>query len=137
MEHDGDDVWVDSGRRLGFGVWRNRERLPRDRIEDSPADTASFIVAIDVILAAAVVALFGCWNFLSIPQLDAIADWALPMGLLPVLGITGGRLFPYLFALPIVGMTIAGKTLRELSLRTIWCPWVLVGLSSWSRHCSS
>jgi hypothetical protein len=37
------------------------------------------------------------------------------MALFPFIGVLGGRYWPYLFALPIVAVPIAGKTLRELA----------------------
>ena len=55
------------------------------------------------------------WNFRSIDALDAIADLAIPMGLLPVVAVLGGRSSAFLVALPVVMFPIAGKTLRSIA----------------------
>lgn len=103
------------GGGLGLGVWWNRDKFDRTETADSTYAATSFTWDIDCYVAAAIVWVIGCWNFLSITQLDVLADRALPIAFLPLIGILGGRLFPYLFALPIVAMPIAGKTLRYLS----------------------
>ena len=56
------------------------------------------------------------WQFLSVPALDAVADHAITMGLIPLVAVVSGRLWPYLLALPVVAMPIAGKTFRDLCL---------------------
>jgi phosphate/sulfate permease len=37
---------------------------------------------------------------------------------LPIIGIVGGRRWPYLLSLPLLALPIAGKTLRQMSYRT-------------------
>ncbi len=98
------------GMGLGLGVWLNRTKLPppaEDFVEIPPA-------AERVLLAGHVAAL-AAWNFMTFDALDGVADHALTMGLVPLALIVGGRLSPYLIALPIVAMPICGKTLREMS----------------------
>jgi hypothetical protein len=56
------------------------------------------------------------WQFLSVPALDAVADHAITMGLIPLVAVMGGRLWPYLLALPVVALPIAGKTFRAVCL---------------------
>ena len=48
--------------------------------------------------------------------MDAVADHAITMGLIPLVAVAGGRFWPYLLALPIVALPIAGKTFRDLCL---------------------
>ncbi len=59
----------------------------------------------------------AAWNFGSFSALDRFADLALTMGILPIVAVSAGRLWPYLLALPIVCLPIAGKTLRQLAFR--------------------
>ena len=40
------------------------------------------------------------------------------MGIIPIVAIVGGRVWPYLICLPITALPIAGKTLRYLAYRT-------------------
>jgi hypothetical protein len=54
------------------------------------------------------------WNFGSFPYLDMVADHALTMIMIPMVGILGGRLWPYLVCLPIVALPIASKAVRQL-----------------------
>lgn len=96
------------GGGLGLGVWMNRRRIPtQSPVVTLPAD-------IEIYLAGLLGWIIVGWNFLSIPQIDFFADRALPIGLIPIIGILGGRWFPYLFAFPLVALPIAGKTLRQL-----------------------
>ena len=67
---------------------------------------------------------------------DAIADHALTMGLIPLIGIFSGRHWPYLLSLPLVALPITGKTLRHLSYREDlvavvpgWCCFVIAPLT--------
>lgn len=98
------------GGGLGVGVWLTRRSI--GQLQD--AETVSFPVVVDWVLAAVYVVIIVTWNFLSVDRFDAIADLAIPIGIIPVIGIFGGRLFPYLMALPLVCVPIAGKTLRHL-----------------------
>ena len=115
--------WI-LGGGLGLGVWLSRNDFDQTnklaRVTQSNAGRIGTTISadIDCYIAVAMVWIIGCWNFLSIPQLDYWANRALPIGLLPLFGILGGRLFPYLFALPIVAMPIAGKNASPVKLRT-------------------
>jgi len=68
-------------------------------------------------MAVHIVAL-ATWNFMSFSTFDWFADRALTMGLIPILAILGGRIWPYFVCLPITALPIAGKTLRQLAYRT-------------------
>jgi hypothetical protein len=98
------------GLGLGLGVWLNRRRIATPSEE-----AAEFAPATEFVLLAGHVAALAAWNFMSFGALDAVADHALTMGLVPLALIVGGRYSPYLIALPIVAMPICGKTLREMS----------------------
>ncbi len=41
-------------------------------------------------------------------------SFGLIMGLIPLIGITGGRYWPYLLPLPVLALPIAGKTLLKM-----------------------
>lgn len=101
------------GTILALGLWRNRHHLKlganAPEIPLTPWTEAGLLV----LHMAALIS----WNFLSIEKLDRFADPAITMGILPILGIMAGRWWPYLFALPVVAIPIAGKTFRELGLR--------------------
>jgi hypothetical protein len=56
------------------------------------------------------------WNFGSFGVLDAVADHALTVILLPMIAVAAGRLWPYLVLLPITAYPIAGKTFQALGL---------------------
>ena len=69
---------------------------------------------VEWLLVAVHLLTLSLWNFAAIPALDVVADHALPMIFIPLVGVAGGRLWPYLLTLPIVALPIAGKTLRQL-----------------------
>lgn len=98
------------GGVLALGLWLNRNSIRADEeteeIELKPA-AEWFLVAIHV---AALVA----WNFREYRYLDFFADIAITMVLIPVIAVAAGRYWPYLVALPITALPIAGKTLRQL-----------------------
>jgi hypothetical protein len=70
--------------------------------------------AFEVSLVVLHVAALATWQFLSVAPFDAVADTALAMIVIPLLGIAGGKYWPYLVTLPITLVPVAGKTLREL-----------------------
>jgi hypothetical protein len=105
---------------LALGLWLNRRRIrePEEtpRIELSPAAEWG-------LLAVYLPVLFS-WQFLSVPAVDAVADHAITMGLIPLVAVMGGRYWPYLLALPVVVLPIAGKTFRDLCLEESAAPMV-------------
>ncbi len=112
---------------LALGVWRNRRHLaghPDAHSEEESREEVSLREWAEGLLLAIHLSILIPWNFLSIDRLDRFADLAVTMGILPVLGIMSGRWWPYLFALPVVALPIAGKTIRELSLNTETIPLV-------------
>ncbi len=106
------------GAILALGVWRNRHRLAGHH-NDAPPPTPKATMSpwIEGVLLAVHLTALVTWNFSSVDQLDRLADLAIPMGILPMLGIMAGRWWPYLFALPVVALPIAGKTIRELAYK--------------------
>lgn len=100
------------GATLALGVWVHRERLNPNRQMVRAEWKLSLEWAVFVLHLLAI----ASWNFISFDRLDAIADLAIPMGVLPMAAVAGGRIWPYLLAGPVTLLPIAGKTFRELSL---------------------
>lgn len=99
------------GATLGLGLWLNRERirpLENDGEERSPVGLEWILLAIHLPLL--VVEEFG-----EVSAVSALYGMGLVMILIPVVGIIGGRWWPYLQMLPLILIPIAGKTVKELS----------------------
>ncbi len=101
------------GAVLAFGIWRNRHRLEAS----TTAEDLSLKPPVEIGLLVVHIAAVIVWNFLSVDALDAVADLAIPMGILPIIAVLGGRYAPYLMTLTVVAIPIAGKTVRELAYR--------------------
>jgi len=99
---------------LALGLWCNRHHIATNRF-DEPIElgfkTELGLMAIHIFALVT-------WNFMSFSTFDWFADRALTMGLIPILAILGGRIWPYFVCLPITALPIAGKTLRQLAYRT-------------------
>jgi hypothetical protein len=101
-------IW---GCVLALGLWWNRRH-----IGEPVSVAAEWRPAVEWMLVAIYLPALFIWQFFSVPALDAVADHAITMGLIPLVAVMGGRFWPYLLALPIVVLPIAGKTFRELGL---------------------
>jgi hypothetical protein len=102
------------GGVLALGLWLNRRGIT----QHEPPDEVSVPPEWEFVLLSTFVALLVGAEFLDDPALEAFIEIGLVMGLLPLVAILGGRYGPYLFAFPIVALTIAGKTLREMAYDT-------------------
>jgi hypothetical protein len=115
------------GAVLGLGLWRNRHafavsRPPSPPPESLAAHPPSTALATNpaagfewgLILLALHTALLVVSEFTSIPILERYTDIPLVMGVLPILAAAQGKWAPWLVALPITLLPIAGKTLRQL-----------------------
>jgi len=96
---------------LALGLWLNRHRIGAEQREPTIVLRESG----EWILVAIHLPLLVTWNFAEISAVDLFADNALSMIAIPLVAVVGGRLWPYLVALPIVALPIAGKTVRQLS----------------------
>jgi hypothetical protein len=101
------------GAALGLGLWLNRWRIAPLRDEPS----APLLPALEWLFLAAHASLLVTVEFVSVPWVDALYDFGLVMGLIPVVAVAGGRWWPYLLMLPVTTLLIAGKTLRQLAYR--------------------
>ncbi|OHB80507.1 MAG: hypothetical protein A2W31_00745 [Planctomycetes bacterium RBG_16_64_10] len=109
-------IW---GSVMALGLWLNRRWIS---IHDTPAEV-TISPPWEVLLCVSHVILLLTAEFL---QLSAHGRWnvqiyiefGLIMSILPMIGIVGGRFWPYLMLLPIVAAPVAGKTLRMMSYDT-------------------
>lgn len=99
------------GGVLALGLWLNRRGIA----QKEPSDEVTVPPEWEFVLLSTFIALLVGAELLDDPALEAFAEIGLVIGLLPLVAILGGRYGPYLFAFPIVALTIAGKTLREMA----------------------
>ncbi len=113
------------GAVLGFGLWLHRKRIRLAMIPEE--DRLS--LPTEMLVLAAHLALLLAVEFAALRAVDALYDWGIIMVALPVVGIAGGRWWPYLQMLPLTLLPIAGKTLDGLSYRSDAIPpapgWVI------------
>ncbi len=103
-----------AGGGLAFGTWWNRRLI----VDDAATQRAFMKAAWELLLVVPHVTLLVAAGFADVPALEFYLQFGFVMSLLPVIGITGGRWWPWLFALPIVAVPIAAKTLNELAYKT-------------------
>jgi hypothetical protein len=98
------------GACLGLGLWLNRARIAplTDKVE-SPLHPA-----IACLLLAIHLPLLVLTEFASFRIVDVFYDLGLILGLIPMVAVAGGRWWPFLLALPVTALPIAGKTIRNL-----------------------
>lgn len=101
-------VW---GGTLALGLWLNRRRIAR---LTEPVES-NMPLWLECALIALHVASLLFEEFIAIPWFEPIADLALPLGVIPILAVAGGRYWPYFMALPLTMLPIAGKTVRKLA----------------------
>jgi len=113
------------GATLGLGLWLNRRRIAAMR-EESNASLPSFV---EWTLLAVHVGLLVTVEFFSVRWVDALYDFGLILGFIPVVALAGGRWWPWLVMLPITVIPIAGKTLRHLAYQehsiAPWLGWLI------------
>jgi hypothetical protein len=102
------------GTGLAIGLWLNRSQIHSESAEDhvslSPTTEVVLIVSHLILLIIA--------EFIRLPGVGGIianyTNFGLIMCVLPIVGIVGGRFWPYLLLLPVVAVPICGKQLRAL-----------------------
>ncbi len=107
METTFGSVW---GAILGLGVALNRH-LIGVKDESSPTDVELTLGAEWALIGLHVCSLVG-HEFFDYFPLDIFMSFSWTMILIPVAGVIGGRLWPYLMPLFVVAVPIAGKTFR-------------------------
>ncbi len=102
------------GAVLAVGLWLNRKHIA---IQLNVNDVA-LSPTIEATLIVVHVALLLTSEFLRLPGSASIISMYTDMGLfmcvLPLIGIVGGRFWPYVHLLPIVAAPICGKQIRNL-----------------------
>ncbi|MCA9221277.1 MAG: hypothetical protein KDA71_13180 [Planctomycetales bacterium] len=90
--------------------------------EAADEETVEITPGWEFALVASHVFLLVVSEFTSTPTVEEYQAFGLIMCAIPLLGVTGGRYWPYLCALPVVAVPIAGKTLRQLSYENTEIP---------------
>ena len=107
-----------AGAVLAGGLWFNRRLIaPR---EPSEPNAVVLTPAWEFALLAVHLPLLIAGEFSDIPVLELYLEFGLLMSAIPLIGIVGGRYWPYLFPLVIVAVPIAGKTLRDLAYQSAY-----------------
>jgi len=102
------------GAILALGLWLNRSRIAIDQLEPdvsmSPTWEAALLMVHLVLLLSS--------EFLRLPGyaawIGSYTNYGLIMCVIPLVGIVGGRFWPYLLLLPVVAAPICGKEMRAL-----------------------
>ncbi len=103
-----------AGAGLAAGVWLNRKLIAAKDNSLQPTLTKMQ----ESLLVMLHVAVLITWSFGSCAELDSLAGMAFPMILIPLVATTAGRVWPFVFVLPVILIPIAGKTLRQLSIQS-------------------
>ncbi len=102
------------GGLLAGGLWLNRRLIAcdssRDEITISPLWEFLLLAVYTFLLVGA--------EFSNVEPWELFLEFGFVIGLIPLIGILGGRYWPYVFPLAIVALPIAGKTLRELAYKS-------------------
>lgn len=129
-------IW---GAIMGFGLWLNRHLI--DVSEDD--DYVSLAAPAELVLACMYVMFvlvgdFGYLNpdrlpvyrpeFASTHTFEFLSYWYVEIGIviaaIPLIGIAGGRMWPYMMLLVLIATPICGKTLRAVGFNpdNLWYP---------------
>ncbi|MCA9189768.1 MAG: hypothetical protein R3E01_08655 [Pirellulaceae bacterium] len=100
-------IW---GAGVGAGLWWNRRLIARGTFTRVP-----LAPWFEVVSALAFVVLVVMAEFSDNPYWEWFTEYSFVLAIVPIIGIMGGRIWPFLFPLPLVAVTIVGKTLREMS----------------------
>ena len=106
------------GAILALGLWCNRRHIAIEQAHDEvvispPWEILFCVVHLVLMMTAEFLLLPGRWNLVQIYIL-----YGLLLATLPMIGVVGGRLWPYLLPLPIVAAPILGKTVRQLAYKS-------------------
>ncbi len=99
------------GASLGLGAWLHRARIRLLAYDHDAWMTLPWEWAL-LFIHCALLILSEFW--IPIEIIGVVYDLGLVMGVIPLMAIAGGRLWPYFAIFPVTLMPIAGKTLRNL-----------------------
>jgi hypothetical protein len=103
------------GAFLGLGLWLRRRHIAL--LAPEAAQDSALAPVLEWGLLAVHVSLLLLGEFGSIGAIEALYDPGLVLGLIPMVAVASGRWWPFLLALPVTALPIAGKTIRELVYR--------------------
>ena len=103
-----------AGATVGLGCWLHRQWIGHWWDPDEEESSATISPFVEIVLLLVHLQLLVTWNFQSVDWVDAFADLAVPMIVIPTVCVMAGRYWPFLMSLPIVLLPIAGKTIRQL-----------------------
>src|SRR5688572_31442487 len=98
------------GACLGLGLWLNRRLI--GGLNESPAAMLNPVV--EWLLIGIHVTLLIVGEFTEIAWANALYDPGLIVAFIPLIAVASARWWPFMLALPITLVPIAGKTLRNL-----------------------
>lgn len=107
-----------AGFCLGLGVWLNRKRIS----QREPADEVSLSIASEIWLGGIYLYLLGMGWYFSDSIFIIFLYHGLLMGIIPMVAVTGGRYWPFLYIFPIVAMPIAVNTFLALCRASEFVP---------------
>jgi len=117
------------GGFLAWGAWRNRDLITAST---DPADT-SLPISLEWILAAIHIGLLVLAEFTEVRWAGIAYDPGLVLGLIPLVAVASGRVWPWLVVLPVTLLPIAGKTLSRIIQEpggwNLWLAWFLLGVA--------
>lgn len=106
------------GATLGLGVWLNQRSIAITERDDSGKDEVRLSPTLEVGLLSVHMILLLCAEFIKLPGWASIVgqytNYGLIMCVIPMVGVVGGRLWPYLLVLPVVAAPICGKQMRSI-----------------------
>ncbi|MCA9078094.1 MAG: hypothetical protein KDA93_23900 [Planctomycetaceae bacterium] len=92
---------------IGIGLWLNRKHVGRGDMDD-----VSIPPVVEWLLIAIYIVLLFLWGVIQYKGIEFVASVPFAMGLVPMVLIVGGRFWPYMQALSLVTLPIAGITLK-------------------------
>lgn len=106
------------GAILAFGLWLNRHLIRINPRQEDPSISCHwgvglFLVHFTIVLLAEFLEVDG-WE----AELEFYIEYGPLLAALPLIAITGNRLWPYLMLFPMVAAPIVGKALRQLCYRS-------------------
>lgn len=102
------------GAILALGLWCNRRHIAIGQGDEEVVISPPwevFLVSVHLILLLTAEFLKPTGDC---QWIEGYTDYGIPLATIPMIGVIGGRFWPYLLPLPIVAAPICGKTLRNL-----------------------
>lgn len=107
------------GAVIGWGTWLNRKYIS---LGDKPLDTPLGLGP-ELGLGALHATLLVGGGFFDLPIAELYQEYSLILVIVPIVAVSGGRVWPWLLLLPITLIPIAGKTVDVLvQLESVWPP---------------